>query len=25
VKRNIINKVEMHHLNFIIDYWFGKE
>jgi hypothetical protein len=25
VKRNIINKVEMHHLNFIVDYWFGKE
>ncbi|MFN5135743.1 MAG: OprD family outer membrane porin [Chitinophagaceae bacterium] len=25
VKRNIINKVDMHHFNFIIDYWFGKE
>lgn len=25
LKRNIINKVDMHHLNFIIDYWFGKE
>jgi hypothetical protein len=25
VKRNIINKVDMHHFNFIIDYWFGKD
>lgn len=24
-QRNIINKVNMHHFNFIIDYWFGKE
>lgn len=24
-KRTIINRVNMHHFNFILDYWFGKE
>lgn len=24
-KRTMINRVNMHHFNFIVDYWFGKE